>query len=239
MRGHHLRALALALTALPFNGFALPVTYDFQATGWYADVYGSLPKVPPEWADATEWDVRGTIIVDSDIGPVFADPYIVLGQTIIGGSLSINGISLGAFDPDRPSTFEYFFMDGFEESEHPYDINMALFLDENESVGPAYFSYYTEDLSYSGPNLENVNLTDLTSFLDAVQPDDYSEMQVTVGSDGNYWELYLDLATGFVARDESVAAPEPASIMLIGLGMMGIWWRWRRVAVPVAALTQP
>ena len=239
MRGQSLRALAFVLTALPFNGFALPVTYDFQATGWFASVHGSLPQVPSEWVNATEWDVRGTIVVDSDIGPVFADPYILLGQTIVGGSLTINGISLGAFDMDQPSSFRYFFMDGFEESGHPYDVNMALFLNENESVGPAFFSFYSEDLNYSGPNLENVDLTDLTSFLDVVQPDDYSEMQVTVGSDGNYWELYMNLATGFVARDESVAAPEPASIMLIGLGILGMWWRWRRVAVPVAALTRP
>lgn len=229
MRGRHHLAIASVVLLSPLQSFAVPITYDFQAVGRYTTSNGITPTVPADWLTASAWDVRGTIVVDSDIASEYDDPYIRLGQSIVGGSVSINGTALGNFNR---GSFSYYFMDGFEESDEPYAVNLAVDFDETAGVDAGSLWFFTEDLGYSGPNVSDLDYDSLDAFLNRLDKDDYMEFGVSFGSLGNTWDLEMDLVTNFVPRDDStppsVAAPEPASLGLIALGLAGIGWRRSR-----------
>ena len=131
---HFIGISLLAFLLLPIGAHCVPITYDFQAVGKYLDMYGVPPPVPPELAAASEWDIRGSIIVDNDEGAVSDDPYIRLGRQIVGGSLSVNGFSTGAFDS---ASFRYYFMDGFAASSRPYDAMFELSFAASDELGPS------------------------------------------------------------------------------------------------------
>ncbi|HVL00388.1 MAG TPA: PEP-CTERM sorting domain-containing protein [Dongiaceae bacterium] len=234
----HLRALALVSFFLPCSSFAVPITYDFQAVGNYSYSNGTAPTLPADWLSTSAWNVSGTIVVDADIPANYDDPYIRLEQ-IIGGSLSINGVSLGSFNS---GSFSYYFMDGFEESDEPYDANFALRFDGTAEVEPGYLWFYTEDLGYSGPDVSDLDLSSIDAFLDRLSKDDYMEFGVTFGGGGNTWNLDMNLLTDFVPRDSTTPpaeVPEPTSFGLIALGLAGIWWRQSRRVTRVALSHQP
>jgi len=85
MRSQHVGAFAFVLVTLPFNASAYVL--DFHGTT--SEIYrkDTAPAVPAAISNATTWDVLGSI--------EFTDAEAAV---INGGSLSINGISLGAFD---------------------------------------------------------------------------------------------------------------------------------------------
>jgi len=224
MHDYRLRALALAFVALPFTANSTPITYNFEAKGNSTGSYGTPPSVPAALGDATSWDIKGSIIVDNDQPAVYDDPRIRLDQQIVGGSLSVNGLSAGNFDN---GDFSYYFMDGFEESSLPYDAAFELDFKGHGDFGPSQFVFYTEDLDWgdpiggSGPDISGIAFDDAAAFLKVVGPDDYQEIQLSLGDGGNRWDLYGQLTTGFESSDGSTAVPEPASALLLGLGLVG------------------
>jgi len=233
MRACQLRALALAFIALPFTANAIPVTYDFLAKGDSTGIYGTPPTVPAELGSASTWNIKGSIIVDNELPAVYDDPNIRLDQQIVGGSLSVNGLSAGSFDK---GDFSYYFMDGFEESPLPYDASFTLDFKGQGDFGPSRFVFYTEDLDWGdpiggfGPDISGIPLDDAAAFLKVVELDDYSEIQLSLGDGGNRWDLYGQLTTGFESGGGSAAVPEPASVLLLGLGLIGILYNRKRSA---------
>lgn len=212
MRSQYLGALALFLVVLPFDTHAYTVAYDFRTISDDFGVgQGTVTPLPDAILNATQWEVVGSIVF-SDDGREFDD------YQIIGGSLSINGVSLGSF---TDANYHEGYSDEPEPGDDPDFANFGIFFN-SEDFGLSTFSIYSED--YSG----GINYGNAISYLSAYPVGGYQETQVTVGNGA--FEVYTDIE-GFVPREvvgPEVEVSEPPSAPLVALGIACIFWLRRR-----------
>jgi hypothetical protein len=209
MRSQHVGAFAFVLVTLPFNASAYVL--DFHGTT--SEIYrkDTAPAVPAAISNATTWDVLGSI--------EFTDAEAAV---INGGSLSINGISLGAFD-----TWDYAL--GYsDEGEPPYYANFSISFN-SEEYGHSFFSLYSED--YSGGKSYS---TTAAGYLGGFPVGGYQVNWISIGEFPNNWEAGINSAdlefTSREVEEPTTPVPEPSTASLAALGLAGmIWLRWRRL----------
>jgi hypothetical protein len=212
MRSQYSWALAPLLLSLPFCTNASPI-YEFHATSVEAYRYGTVPAA---LSNASTWDIVGSIVL-GDAGP---DPD---SDQIVGGSLSVNGISLGAFDSGHYR--QGYFDEPPEPGDDPYYANFAISFN-SEEYGHSFFSLYSEDYG-AGDNYSSAQ-----GYLENYPVGGYQSIAVSVGDAPNVLELVInEIDDGFVLRDDEgpvTAVPEPSSASLVAVGMACMIWLRRR-----------
>lgn len=197
-----------------FNVHAYTVAYDFHATSEFASPHGNVPPLPAEILNATQWDIAGSILFDDN---TFEN------EGIVGGSLSINGISLGDFT--GASYREGYSDEPPEPGDDPDYANFAIWFD-SEEFGPSFFSIFSED--YSG----GISYGNAQSFLQAYPVGGYQSTEVMVGEWPNAWEVFFAIDDGFGMRDvegPGVQVTEASSMHLLALGLACLLWLgWRQ-----------
>jgi hypothetical protein len=218
MRNHSPGVLAFVLVSLSFDTNAYTEIYDFRARSFEASG-GAVKQLPSVITDSTEWEILGSIIF-SDDGRAFDD------YEMVGGSLSVNGISLGAFESGYYE--QSYFDEPPEPGDDPYSASFAInFL--SEDYGPSSFSIFSEDYS------DGINHPSARGYLESFPVGGYQSINVTIGPWPNSWAASIentDIEFSVRGSEEpATPVPEPSPALLLALGMAGIFCLRRRYAI--------
>jgi hypothetical protein len=214
MRNCGLGTVALVLATFPFNVQSYTVAYDFSAISDYGSAGVGAPPLPDAISNATQWEVLGSIVF-SDDGREFDD------YQVVGGSLSVNGISMGTFT--QADYGQGYSDEPPEPGDDPYYANFSIGFN-SEEFGPSSFSIFSED--FSGGESYSTAM----SFLDAYPVGGYQSIQVTIGEWPNAFEVFLldGIDSGFVPREVVAEVPEPSTVPLFAFGAAFMLWVSRR-----------
>jgi len=217
MRSQSIGALAFVLVTLPFNASAYVTVLDFHGTS--SEIYGrgAATALPAVVTDATEWDILGSIELSYDASDI--DDY-----TVTGGSLSVNGISLGAFS-DWSYSVDYYDGDGEDGRGRAQDANFSIGFNSAE-YGNSYFALFSEDYSPGTNPGSNVG-----SYLARFPVGRYQLNEVGIGA----WAADIQTSNlEFTSRppggQPTTPVPEPSSAPLAALGLACIIWLRRQRA---------
>ena len=204
------------------------VIIEFSAVGDDASI-SELFKVPDVIRTATSFEISGSLIVDDSVAPRMEDLDIVLRDQIIGGSLFINGYSVGSFEQGYVRHAHE--SDEADPRGRHYQSGFSLAFAGNEEFDPLVYRLHTEDFGWSGPTLTDKDKTSVTAFFAAFKSNTYGETGIYSRSPSQQgrFEMYLDTDMPFVIRDLPAASvPEATSAGLLALGLLGMGTALRR-----------